>query len=218
MKIGNIQFNRPAVIIITAIFALICSVWIARVKVSSQDIQTIKNTKMSEKPKEKKDNNNDDGIQEYIDILTTTRENVTSSRKVDAIKRLGNANKKRAIPVLIKYLDYEDPSLRRSENSIDITDRDDIFPTKCFPAVGSLVQFGNEALPYLVRVLEEESLDSMRSKNASITIQFIFIRGNMMEGVLYLEKAASESKIPNGSERLLAAAQEMRKLLSNVQK
>ncbi len=39
----------------------------------------------------------------------------------------------------------------------------------------------------------------------------------MMNGVLYLEKAASESKIPNGSEKLQIAAQEMKNLLKKVQ-
>jgi hypothetical protein len=150
--------------------------------------------------------------------LTRNNQEISASEKVDAIKRLGDAKAKRTIPILVKYLDYEDTSvLNRSLHGIDITEYNDVSSARRYPAIGSLVRMSKESLPALVEVLEKESLDSLRSKNARITIQYIFLRENVVNGILYLEKAASESKALNGSERLLKAAQEMRTLLEKVQ-
>ncbi len=210
MKIKSLQINKTALIFIIVSFIFVFIIWVTRVDVMSQDRQVIRDIKMSEKPTDKQDKN-DDGIQEYIDILNDCKQDIPASKKINAIKQLGFANVERAIPVLIKYLDYEDVSKRPTENAIDLYDGIST-PAGRYPAIGALSQFGKQSLSDLSNVVEKEELNSTKSKNARQTIQYIFLEGNLIDGILYLEKAASASKVPNGSERLQATAQELRKI------
>jgi hypothetical protein len=217
MLIRRSYLGKIVLSVILISFVVLSSVLFLNLKVSSQNEETIQSKNMSNKQQKKKDEDKD-GIQDFINTLTDNNKEIPPSKKVDAIKRLGDANKKRAIPILIKYLDYEDASvLDRNVNSINITEYNDISPARRYPAIASLVQMGEESLPALVEVVEKEPLDSTLNKNARVTIQYIFLRGNLLNGILYLEKASSESKVPNGSERLLIAAQELKKLLKKVQ-
>jgi hypothetical protein len=216
MKIRKLQMKRTTFVLILISLVIVCFASSTRINVSSQDREAMNNTKVSKTPPEK-DDKGDDGIQEYIDILNESGQNVSSSKKTNAIKQLGFANVKRAIPVLIKYLDYVDISKLPQGNNIDISDGIST-PASKYPAIGALTQFDKESLPDLIKIVEKEDLNSTRSKNARQTIQYIFLKGNLLDGVLYLEKAASESKESNGSERLLKVAQELSKMCESNQR
>lgn len=218
MQIKKNHLSKLILSIISISFVIVFSVLFWNLQVSSQTEVMTQNKNIAVDHQAKEDEEND-GVQAFIDILTGEDKDTSPAKKIDAIKRLGDANAKRAISVLIKYLDYEDTSIpTRNADSIDISEGSYVSPVKRYPAIGSLAQIGEAALPVLVKVLEEQPLNSIRSKNARATIQYIFLRGNMLDGVLYLEKAASESQVSNGSERLKMAAQEMRKLLEKKRK
>ena len=79
------------------------------------------------------------------------------------------------------------------------------------------VNIGEPALPALIKVIEEEKANSIRSQNALYAIQQIF-RGDSLKGVLYLEKAMTESKSINGSKRLQFAARKTKEKWDDYQK
>ncbi len=162
-----------------------------------------------------------DGIQEFIDVLESNDKSTPSDSKINAIKRLGDARVERAIPLLIKYLDYKDEvaierSKPRTINGVTIiTEENDLLLTGRYPAAGALIQIGKSVLPELVKVIEKEEPDSIRSQNTLFVIQQIFIE-DWLKGVLYLEEASTKSKSLNGSERLQMAAKKIRELLEKV--
>ncbi len=214
IKKSNVSIVLGAALVTVVI---LFSMLFSNMQVASQKGETEQNKNVSNS-QPGKENRDDDGVQEFIKILTSDDREIPPARKVDAIKHLGDSKAPVAISILAKYLDYEDKSIPvRNVDSINITEQDDVSPSKRFPAIGSLVQFGKAALPALVGVIEKEPTGTMRSKNANIAVRYIFLRENVMDGIIYLEKAASESNVPEGSQRLLTAANELRKLLEKVQ-
>lgn len=192
--------------------------------------QVISQSKEEMKPKsvscDKQDDSkqdNDDEAQPFKDVLENNDENLLPDTKIKAIKRLGNIRAVNAVSSLSKYLDYEDKAevLRRKPQTINgitvITQYNDLVLPIQYPAVGALIQIGQRALPALLKVIENENPDSIKSQNALYAIEQIFIEDEL-KAVLYLEKAGGESQIPNGSERLQLAAQKIKTKYNNAQK
>lgn len=157
----------------------------------------------------------DAGIDPFIEILENNEETSILGNKADAIKKLGNAEVVRAIPLLIKHLDYEDKEevLKREPKTINgvtmITEYNDLTLSRRYPAVGALMQMRKTPLPALIEVIESEETNSIKSKNASYVVQQIF-SDDWSKAVAYLEQAMIESKVPNGSKRLQIASQKIK--------
>lgn len=214
MKIKKIFLEKAPLYLIGFVFFTAFSLLLVLgIKVSSQSEETVKDISKKEQDNSKK--RKDDEIQEFIDILENDTGEITRDAKISAIKNLGSPKKKRSIPILIKYLDYEDEARVNRRNlfppSVNITEADDLFLDARYPAVGSISHFGKTALPALVEVIEKEESESVRSQNAIYAIKLIF-SADWSEGVLYLEKASTESKVPNGGERLQKAAQQIKEI------
>lgn len=186
-------------------------------QVTSQKEPAEQDNYISDSTQEKK--KKDSGNKKFFDALADSKGVVPASEKIEAIKRLYEADPIRAIPILIRYLDFEDEAVHKRfprEGQIDIDEQNDVSQSMLFPAIGSLMHYGRVALPALVEVIENDPPDSTRSKNARRTVEIIFMReegeDNVLKGVIYLEKAASESKAVNGSENLLLAARQLMEL------
>lgn len=129
----------------------------------------------------------------------------------EAIEKLGSIRDERAIPELIKYIDYEKKfEPRQKQDSNEITHWDDPKPISGrYPATAALFQIGKPALPALVKVIEAEDAESIKSQNALYTVQFIF-RDNLSEGIKYLEKSINEFITKNEKSRLQKAIEDTR--------
>lgn len=221
MKIKRFFLEKITLYLLGATFFVAFSLLLFwGVNVSSQSEKLMKDNDIPEK-EQNTSKPKRDGIQEFIDVLESNDKRTPSDSKINAIKRLGDARVKRAIPLLIKYLDYEDEvAFERSKpktiNGITIiTEENDLYLSGRYPVVGALIQIGKPALPELVKVIEKEEPTSIESQNALFVIQQIFIEDSL-KGVLFLEEASSKSKSINGSERLQMAAKKTRELLEKV--
>lgn len=209
-------------LISAALFIVFALLLTLGVQVTSQDKKDMKAQNASNNL-QNDSNQRDAEIQEFINVLESDDEKLSSSTKINAIKRLGNAKVKRATALLIKYLDYEDKAevLRTKPKTINgvtvITEQNDLSLSERYPATGALFQIGESALPALVKVIENEEPNSLKSQNALYAVQQIFVE-DWLKAVLYLEKAAAESKNPDGSERLQRAARETKKMWDALQK
>lgn len=162
-----------------------------------------------------------DEYEEFFDLLSREENNKEDNqilfvKKLDAIERIGRADPKRAIPVLIKYLDFEDVRVNERGRGINITEYDDVYLSMRYPAIDPLWGFGRKALPGLLEVLKVEPSDSIRSNNAVEIIVTIFAREDLadaVDGVLFLDKAASETKSENEREALLNALRKLRQIV-----
>jgi hypothetical protein len=179
--------------------------------------QTEENRQNRNVPDKTKQDMMDNSVRELIELLTEDSKETPAGRKVKAIEHLGASGEKKGIPVLIKLLDYKNESLPVIDPKAINIMMDEPSPAGRYPAIGALMQIGKPALPALVEVVEKEEPGTLRSENAITTIRYIFLRGNLLDGVIFLEKSASESKSPKGSDRLFLLAQELRVLMKKLQ-
>jgi hypothetical protein len=164
-----------------------------------------------------------DEVQRLLQILMISENKVKSPKLVtETILKLGTMRDERAIPELVKYLDYE-PKFEKAQSQDLITDTAEIthwndLPTSGrYPAVGSLFQIGKPALPALIKILEERESMSIESKNALRTIQLIF-REELPQGIEYLETARDNSTTELGKRRLQIAVSETKMLCEKITK
>ncbi|HEX8567992.1 MAG TPA: hypothetical protein VF648_20305 [Pyrinomonadaceae bacterium] len=156
-----------------------------------------------EKPKSKVLN------KEVKQLLETIRNRnlVTESpdKLAQAIEALGQRQITEAIPELIDFLDFR--RIHKWEGTGVILHP---LPKEGdYPAVGALFSIGKLALPALIKVVEENDIDSIKSKNALQTIQLIF-RENLSEGVKYLESEMIKSTSQDGKQRMQSAVEKTR--------
>jgi hypothetical protein len=172
---------------------------------------------ISQTEKKVEDIQDPDEVQKLIQVLEGSENRKKSPQLiVETIQKLGSIRDARAIPILVKYLDYErefkpkqnqDPNLKI--DMVEITHWQDRPLIKRFPAIESLFQIGKSALPALVEVIKEGEMASVKSKNALETFQLIF-RDDLSEGVKYLEDAMNASDTQTGMLRLSLALDETR--------
>ncbi len=167
--------------------------------------------------------------EEVTKLLKNLREKDRSKKvKVDAIQRLGVLVAKEAVPDLISYIDYGRETNRLSteplnKNSNFIVDEyektnwQDPAPISWqYPAAEALIKIGEPSLPYLIKVIESENLDSIKSQNAIYVIQQIFLE-DLSKAIVLLEKTSIESRFPNGGDRLLVAARKTKEIWEKLQ-
>ncbi len=128
---------------------------------------------------------------------------------VSAIQRLGEMRAVEAVDDLVELLTFA----RRFpwERDDAIIEIQPITEGNRYPATSALFQIGRPALPALVKVVESNSLDSVRGQNAVSAIRNIF-RDDLSGGVKYLEHAAEESANVDSGQRLTQAATQLRQL------
>jgi acyl-homoserine lactone acylase PvdQ len=80
-----------------------------------------------------------------------------------------------------------------------------IFTQTRYPATSALTKIGEASLPALVRVIEENSPNSLMSRNAIYTVKSIF-RDHPEKAESYLTKAAEKATTPESQSRLRQAA------------
>jgi len=192
-------------------------------QVTSQSKEEMKPKSVSCNKQDDSKQDNDDEAQPFKDVLENNDENLLPDTKIKVIKRLGNIRAVNAVSSLSKYLDYEDKAevLRRKPQTINgitvITQYNDLVLPIQYPAVGSLIQIGKCALPALLKVIEKEEFDSVKSQNALYAVQQIFVE-DWSKAVLYLEKAITESESSTESKRLQLAVQKTKEKWNSLQK
>lgn len=204
------------------LFTILCLVAYLGINVFSQSEKNIENKSIVEQ--NHKDLQNSDEIQKLIEILKNGEIKEKSSQLIiEAIQKLGNIKARNAIPELIEYLDFErkfestqkqDPNLKI--DPLEVTHWQDRPLSGRYPAISALFQIGKPALPSLVKVIKENDVDSVKSKNALEVIQLIF-RDDLSEGVKYLENAVGESKTQDGQQRLQNALEKTREEWIKIQ-
>lgn len=214
MKTEKLKLNRMSFYIKGFVsFVFICGVIIFGINVLSQT-QKEMNNKISA---EQKQNQAPDEVQRLIEVLRND-ENKTNSPQLitEVIQKLGTIGDERAVPELIKYLDFErktklaqnqDPNLL--VDSVETTNWDYLPLSSRYPAVGALFQIGKLSLPELVKVVENESIKSQKSQNAVEAIKLIF-RDDLINGIEYLEDAKVKSVSLESKQRLQLAVKKVR--------
>jgi len=130
---------------------------------------------------------------------------------VSAIQRLGEMRAVEAVDDLIELLTFARRFDWESKDDKIIIEIQPITEGNRYPATSALFQIGRPALPALVKVVESNSLDSVRGQNAVSAIRNIF-RDDLSGGVKYLEHAAEESANVDSGQRLTQAATQLRQL------
>jgi hypothetical protein len=156
-----------------------------------------------EKPKSKVLNKE---VTQLLEIIKN-RNLVTESpdKLAHVIEVLGQRRITEAIPDLIEYLDFR--RIHKWEGTGVVLHP---LPKEGdYPAVGALFSIGKPALPVLIKVVEENDIDSVKSKNALKIIQLIF-REDLSEGVKYLESQLINSTSQDGKQRLQSAVEKTR--------
>ena len=209
--------RRPTIFVS---FIVLCVVIIWGINVTSQSQEKRIDKTLA---KQNVDNSKsfDQEEQNLIEILKNKKE--SSEVILAAIKTLGNKKSTQSIPELIKYLDYEKLYPSRQPENVEGVKVDGfevgrtITVSGRYPATEALIRISEPALPALVKVIEDEEPNCVRSQNALYTVQQIFVE-DWLKAVLYMEKASTESKNPNGSKRLQLAAQKTKAMWDNLQK
>ncbi len=160
---------------------------------------------------------NDPEIKELISRLRDREMKLKSSEKTfDAMRVLGNIRCAEAAPAIAENIDLEKkfPSISKNKDSVVVEDWDIVSLWKRYPAMGALLEIGKPALPELLKIIENEPADSVRSTNALITLQSIFSMSP--EAVAYLENAETKTNTKEVRERLEIAIVRTRRKLSNI--
>ncbi|HEX8565740.1 MAG TPA: hypothetical protein VF648_08715 [Pyrinomonadaceae bacterium] len=169
---------------------------------------------------------NESNFQDYdketkrlVDILEKREK--TGEVLIDTIQKLKSISDKRTIPIIIKYLDYDRYSDYRNKTELSQKQSpelkiDPIEETHWndkakliswrYPATEVLIKIGKPSLPALVKVIEDDDTESIKTQNALYTIQQIF-RDDLSEAVKYLEGAKISSATQEGKQRLSDAAE-----------
>jgi hypothetical protein len=128
---------------------------------------------------------------------------------VSAIQRLGEMRATEAIDDLIQLLTFARKFDWESPDDKMIVEIQLIHTGNRFPATSALFQIGRPALPALVKVIELDSLGSLKGQNAMFAIQGIF-SDDLSGGVKYLEEAAQASSNADSAQRLIQAATQLK--------
>lgn len=142
------------------------------------------------------------GGKEVKELLTTIRDEQlrqnNPERVIQAITQLGERRGVEASDDLTQLLTF-----KRSLES-DVTQIRSHFDD-LYPARSALFLIGKPSLPALIKAIESHESDSLASENAINTIMAIY-QDSPSEGVEHLREA-SKSSSPEGSQRLLKAAE-----------
>lgn len=120
----------------------------------------------------------------------------------EVIKKVGQKKIVDAIPYLIDLLDFRYISFHERTQSHYRS----LSEYENYPATEALYYIKKPALPALIKVIETEEEDSLKSKNALTVIQTIF-SDEVPKGIEFLEKSTLESATTTGHLRLLKATQ-----------
>lgn len=200
-------------------FAIFCVIVVWGVNVTSQSRERPDNKIVVEQSMDDLQGS-DEETQQLIEVLKKRDKSIEVI--FAAIKTLGDKKAKEAIPELIKYLDYEKVYAYKQPEyagsvKIDGTEIGRTIPLEGrYPATGALFQIGKSSLPALIKVIEAEKLESLKSQNALYTIRFIF-RDDSSEAVEYLERAMKNSTTQEGQQRLLDVIEKTKKERLRIQ-
>lgn len=169
------------------------------------------------KQKQDQDNSNDE-VQKYIELLSQTPAPSTTEM-VEALHKLGSIGDKRAIPILIKNIAFERQFDKKPRVDPSVTDHWDDPKSLAwrFPSITALFQIGETAIPALITVIETKRIDSVESRNALYTIQFIF-RDDLSEAIRVFKAAASRASTAEARKSLFDAIGKTRIELSKSPK
>lgn len=180
--------------------------------VSSRSNQQLKENDMTVKEK----------WQSLIRILedTNLRENspekvVAAIQQIGKLKNAGAISALDAVPALVDLLDYKKVVEKKSDVDA-IFEPHLIGPGENYPAINTLFLIGKPALPYLAKAIEGNELESIKSKNALITISYIF-REDLSKGIEFLEKAKTETTNPEAKFRIQKAIEATRAKYNVIQ-
>jgi hypothetical protein len=211
MKIEKFNSNRMLLYIKGFVsFILVCLIVIFGIDVVSQTEKEMSN-KITIEQKQNKAQSSDE-VERLLQILRKDENKEKSPQLiVETIQKLGSIGDERAIPELVRYLDYErkiESAQSQDQNlkidPVETTHWDYLPLSGRYPAIGALFQIGKSSLPELVKVIENEKTKSQKSQNALETVQLIF-RDDLSEGIKYLENAMNSSAAQEGKQRLLTA-------------
>lgn len=126
------------------------------------------------------------------------------ARVANAIEKLGREKAVEAIPELIELLTFE------KEVNSEMGEFRIVTTGARYPAASALFEIGEATLPALIHVVEAEGEDSLASRNALYSISAIY-RKDSDGAVKFVEEAAARASSPEGSRRLLKAAEGLRR-------
>jgi hypothetical protein len=132
-----------------------------------------------------------------IDYLTETSRSEGEAPCIGfAIRRLGDAHARAAIPILIDYLDYKRPLDEGEKNGFYL--HAPIVP-EMYPAASALFAIGKPSVPYLLEVVEAADTHEQKQSNAVCAVMLIY-REHMPDGIKLL-KETSRSRANSGDEQ-----------------
>lgn len=159
-----------------------------------------------------------DEVQSLINVLKHERQG-NPEIIFEAIQRLGMIGDKRAIPILIDYIGFErkfEPRQKPYPGTVDHWDDPKPLPTR-FPAISALFGIGKASVPALIGVIEDNPIDSVKSRNALFTIHFIF-RDDLSRATEYLVDALNRAISLEKQRRISAAIEKTRLEKANQEK
>jgi hypothetical protein len=130
------------------------------------------------------------------EFLTSQVANRVSPCLSSAIQSLGNSRDAESVDILIKYLDYIDPSTLPGPNG-GANSRPQ------YPAVSALFQIGKDATPSLLTAIKTEDSESIR-RNAINVYLFIY-RDELATGIQLLRREVRSTKASKDKFRLSSA-------------
>lgn len=131
-------------------------------------------------------------------------------RLVHAIQRLGQMKAVEAVEDLAKLITFRRTFPWEDESLGAIQEFSVVTILSRYPAAGALYEIGPASLPVLVKVIVDQEPSSLASENAIFTIWAIF-KPDPASGVRFLRNRVEEAPTPEATERLLAAAENMKK-------
>lgn len=218
MKIGKERYSQTQCLIkLTVSFVLSFIISGDGINAACQHAKPIENTTLL--IRNKTSQNSEDEVQNLIAILKDKDAKIKTPELIyKVMEQLGRLKAQEAIPELIDCLDYKRRyEWEAPEESGIVNEIHTITPAGRYPAVSALFQIGKPALPLLIKVMETEESNSVRSQNALYTIQIIF-REDITEAIEYLKKSMSKSTAQNAKIRLQTAIEKTREQQLELQK
>jgi hypothetical protein len=204
--------NRAIMLTIkVSVIIILCLViiWTTNFKVhevlSQNSSQQIVKDEMTIKDKEKSLTR----ILQDKNLRETSPEKITEIiQQIGKLKNAGVITASDSIPILVDLLDFKKMP-EKSNNLDEIPKPRLVLVEEMYPAIETLSIIGKPSLPFLVKVIEENDLESTKSNNAFLVINYIF-RADLSAGIEFLEKSKANSQTFKGKDRLSNSIEKLR--------
>lgn len=152
--------------------------------------------------------------QDEVETLVTllrSKEPISPETIVAAIEKLGSLGDERAIPVLIERIALERKFEKRAKQDPNVVDHwDSPILSARYPAIAALFQIGQPAVPGLIKLIGQHPISSLESKNALLTLHFIF-RDDLHVAIKRLKDAMKRPITREIKNRFASAVESTRK-------